>query len=251
MIESAQLANLPISGGSHNFADFLTFVPGVSGTAKIGGGGQTNYQIDGVSAMDTGNNGLMGGLNLPVDAIAEVKVVTSASQAEYGRSSGLQVSAVTRSGSNEFKWSLFNYSRNSGVGANSWANIENGDPKPVVQQLDVGYTVGGPIGRPGGNNKLFFFYSHEYRPRRFGHFVSTFRMPTELERRGDFSATRDQDGQLYNLIYDPASGLPKTACSSTDTSACFRDGGVLGRIPLSRLYGPGLALLNQYPMPNT
>ena len=74
-------------------------------------------------------------------------------------------------------------------------------------------------------------------------------MPTELERRSDFSETRESDGELYNLIYNPASGLPKSACSSTDTSACFRDGGVLGRIPLSRLYGPGLALLSQYPMP--
>src|SRR6187399_2978683 len=125
MIESAQLANLPISGGSHNFADFLTFVPGVSGTAKIGGGGQTNYQIDGVSAMDSGNNGLMGGLNLPVDAIAEVKVITSGYQAEYGRSSGLQIAAVTKSGTNQFHGALYDYERHSRWNENTWANQKN------------------------------------------------------------------------------------------------------------------------------
>ncbi|MEO7190739.1 MAG: carboxypeptidase regulatory-like domain-containing protein [Vicinamibacterales bacterium] len=247
-VDRNQLENLPIA--SHDFQQFIALTPGVNGTTRIGGGGQNNYMIDGVSAMDTGNNGLMGGLNLPVDAVAEVKVLTSGYQAEYGRSSGLQVSAVTRSGTNRFQWSLFNYQRSSGLGANSWANRQNGDPKPVVQQLDVGYTLGGPIGRPGRDNRLFFFYSHEYRPRRVGDYVTHFRVPTLLERRGDFSETRDQNGQIYRLIYDPASGRPKSACTVTDTSACFKDAGVLGRIPTSRLYGPGLALLSQYPLPN-
>src|SRR5262249_13050048 len=58
VIQSVQLANLP-SGTNHNFTEFLTLVPGVTGTTKIGGSGQTNYMIDGISAMDTGNNGLM------------------------------------------------------------------------------------------------------------------------------------------------------------------------------------------------
>jgi hypothetical protein len=52
------------------------------------------------------------------------------------------------------------------------------------------------------------------------------------------------------LIYDPASGLPRSACSATTTTACFQDGGVIGRLPQHRLYGPGIALLNQYPLPN-
>ena len=76
------------------------------------------------------------------------------------------------------------------------------------------------------------------------------RLPTALERQGDFSETRDANGALFNRIYDSLSGLPKEACSATETSACFRDGGVLGRIPANRLYGPGMALLNQYPLPN-
>ena len=88
VIDTRQLESLPVA--SHDFQQFVALAPGVNGTRRIGGGGQDTYMIDGVSAMDTGNNGLLGGLNLPVDAVAEVKVLTSAYQAEFGRSSGLQ-----------------------------------------------------------------------------------------------------------------------------------------------------------------
>ena len=111
VVDTTQLEHLPIAG--HDFQQFVALTPGVFGARRIGGGGQDNYMIDGVSAMDTGNNTLLGGLNLPIDAVAEVKVVTSAYQAEYGRSSGLQVSAVTRSGTNKLKFSLFSYERQS------------------------------------------------------------------------------------------------------------------------------------------
>src|SRR4030095_226291 len=117
VIQSIQLANLP-SGTNHNFTEFLTLVPGVTGTTKIGGSGQTNYMIDGISAMDTGNNGLMGGLNLPIDQVAEVKVITSGYQAEYGRSIGLSVSAVTKSGTNQFRGSVYDYERHSDWNSN-------------------------------------------------------------------------------------------------------------------------------------
>ncbi|MEP6917750.1 MAG: carboxypeptidase regulatory-like domain-containing protein, partial [Acidobacteriota bacterium] len=248
VIDITQLESLPI--GSHDFQQFVAMTPGVNGLNRVGGGGQDNYMIDGVSAMDTGNNSLMGGLNLPVDAVAEIKVLTSGYPAEYGRSSGLQVSAVTRSGTNRFRWSVFSYQRESPAPTASWADTENGFPRVVSQQLDVGYTLGGPVGRPGRKNRLFFFYTHEYRPRRAGNFVNVVRLPTALERRGDFSQTRDANGLVYNLIYDASSGLPRSACSAEDSSACFQDGGVVGHIPANRLYGPGMALLNQYPLPN-
>ena len=137
-------------------------------TGRLGGGGQDNIMMDGISIMDTGNNGLMGGLNIPVDMIAEVKVLTSGYNAEYGRSSGLQISAVTRGGTNSFRGSVYDVERNSDWNANSWANIQNGNPKNVNKQRDWGYTVGGPVGKPGGSNKLFFFYAQEYRPRTTG-----------------------------------------------------------------------------------
>ncbi len=247
-IDSNAVDNLPVS--THDFQQLLAITPGVNGTARIGGGGEDNYMIDGVSVMDTGNNGLMGGLNLPVAAISEVKVLTSGYQAEYGRSSGMQISAVTRSGGNQFHWSFIHYQRDSSWNTNSWANARNGNPKAISTEADWGVGVGGPVGKPGGNNRLFFFTSQELRPRVVGHFVNHFRLPTMVERQGDFSQTLDQSGAVDNLVYDAASGLPKAACQPGDTRACFQAGGVLGRVPTDRLYGPGLALLNQYPLPN-
>jgi hypothetical protein len=238
--------NLPLS--RQNFASLAAFSPGVSGTARLGGGGQNNYQMDGVSTMDTGNNGQLIAMNM--EAIAEVKVLTSGYQAEYGRSSGLQITAVTKGGTNQFHGSVYDIERNSDWNENSWANQKNGDPKPVSKQRDWGYSIGGPIGRPGGDNSLFFFYSHEYRPRTSGGAISRFRVPTELERRGDFSESLDNQGVLFNLIRDASTGLP---CTAANTSGCFKDQGVLGKIPENRLYAPGLQTLKYnglLPLPN-
>src|SRR5205823_872465 len=92
--------------------------------------------------------------------------------------------------------------------------------------------------------------AHEYRPTNSavnGGNPILVRLPTALERQGDFSQTLDNNGALFNLIKDTSTGLP---CSATDTSGCFADGGVLGKIPANRIYGPGLALLSRYPLPN-
>jgi hypothetical protein len=238
--------NLPLSRA--NFASLAQFTPGVNGTSRLGGGGQNNFQMDGVSTMDTGNNGQLIAMNM--EAIGEVKVLTSAYQAEYGRSSGLQITAVTKSGTNQFRGSVYDIERNSDWNTNSWVNQQNGDPKAVSKQKDWGYSIGGPVGRPGGTNKLFFFYSHEYRPRESGGGVNRFRVPTELERRGDFSQSLDNQGAPFTLIRDASTGQP---CTAANTTGCFRDGGVLGRIPQNRLYGPGLMALsfnNLLPSPN-
>ncbi|HEV3214597.1 MAG TPA: carboxypeptidase-like regulatory domain-containing protein [Vicinamibacterales bacterium] len=253
-----QVENLPNSG--RNFASFAALTPGVVSTpatagtaatvARVGapspsGGSATNFMLDGVATIDTGGNGQT--LQLNSDAIAEVKVLTSSYQAEFGRMSGLQITGVTKSGSNELRGSVYDIERNSDWNANSWVNVMNGDPKTVAKQRDWGYTIGGPIGKPGGKNKLFFFYAHQYSPRTTGGAVNYFRVPTLLERQGDFSQTRDQNGNLFNLIRDPSSGLP---CAATDTRGCFQDGGVLGRIPQARLYQLGLNILKTYPVPN-
>ncbi|HUP39850.1 MAG TPA: hypothetical protein VM115_06995, partial [Vicinamibacterales bacterium] len=72
-------------------------------------------------------------------------------------------------------------------------------------------------------------------------------MPTEAERRGDFSQSRDNNGNLFNLIRDASTGL---SCTGTDARGCFSDGGVVGRIPQNRLYQTGLNILNLWPLPN-
>ena len=247
-IPTTSVENLPIA--SRNFSALALLTPGVmsgspSGVMRLGwGGGQyTNVMIDGVSVIDTGNNGQVLAMN--TDAVAEVKVLTSAYQAEYGRFSGIQVLSVTKSGTNTFRGSVYDIKRNSDWNQNSWYNEQMGYAKSVSKQDDWGYTIGGPIGRPGGNNQLFFFHSIEFRPRETGSVAQRFRVPTELERQGNFSQSRDNNGNLYPYIRDYTTGLP---CSATNTAGCFRYNGVVGWIPPDRLYAPGMALLNMYPI---
>ena len=245
-VTSEQVESLPAS--TRAFIQYTVLAPGVenNGLQRIGGGGQSNVMMDGVSTMDTGNNGLM--LQLTNESIAEVKMVSSSYQAEYGRSSGLQISVVTKSGTNQFRGGLYDIERNSAWNSNSKTNILNGDPKVASRQRDWGYSIGGPIGRPGADNKLFFFYTQEYSPRTAGNDVVRFRVPTLLERAGDFSQTYDNNGALYPYIKDPL--LPNLVCTAANTAGCFADGGVLGRIPANRLYQTGLNILKMWPAPN-
>jgi len=231
-VTTAEVENLPIGTG-RNFSSLTSLTPGVVGTTtRLGGGGQNNIMMDGVSTMDTGNNGQL--LQMNPEAIAEVKVLTAGYQAEYGRSSGLQITAVTKSGSNRFRGSMYDVLRNSDWNSNSWVNKINGTPKAVDKQSDWGYTFGGPVGKPGGNNKLFFFYAHEYRPRNAANTLRQFRVPTAAERNGDFSASLDNNGAPIPALRDAVTG-----------------GTFAGnRIPQDRLYQTGLNILKMYPMPN-
>ena len=238
-VSSEQIENLPIN--RQNFTSLLQFAPGVkintSGSTsyeRLGGVSQNNLMMDGISAMDTGNNGTMLAMN--IESIGEVKILTQGYQAEYGRSSGLQVTAVTKSGTNRFRGSIYDVERDTTWNSNSWVNRANGDPKPITDENDWGYSLGGPIGKPGGNNKLFFFYSHEYRPRNTpinnGNAIRL-RVPTSLERAGDFSQSLDNNGNPLPQLLDPITRQP------------FPN----NVIPADRLYSPGLAVLNRYPLP--
>jgi hypothetical protein len=238
-IATEQVQNLPVARG--NFMSMVAFVPGVNGAdntsaggTRLGGASQNNIMMDGISAMDTGNNGQM--LNMNIESIGEVKVLAQGYQAEYGRSSGLQVTAVTKSGTNHFRGSGYSIFTNSDWNETPWVTAKNND-KVVKQKQDIyGYTVGGPVGKPGGDNKLFFFYAHEYRPQTIainnGN-VIRYRVPTELERQGDFSQSRDNNGNLITIM-DYTTGQP------------FPN----NQIPANRLYAPGQAVLNRYPEPN-
>ena len=247
-VSQEAVENLPVT--TRYFGQFAALAPGVVVTgnnrfARIDGA-RTNYMLDGISSVNTGGN--QPGLELNADAIAEVKVVTSAYQAEYGRSTGIQISGVTKSGTNQFSGSFYDIERHGKWNANTWVNSANGNPKPVLKERDWGYTIGGPVGKPGGSNKLFFFYSEQFSPRTSGGAVNRFRVPTLLERQGDFSQTTDNTGARFNLIRDASTNLP---CVAADTRGCFQDGGVLGRIPQNRLYDIGVNVLKTYPEPNT
>ena len=99
-VTAEQIDTLPFA--RLNFTAVTAFTPGVvptgasAGGTRLGGASQNNIMMDGISAMDTGNNGQM--LNMNIDAIGEVKILTQGYQAEFGRSSGLQITAVTKSG---------------------------------------------------------------------------------------------------------------------------------------------------------
>jgi len=107
-VTSDEISHIPITHS--NFTSLTALTPGVvasgasAGGTRLGGQGQNNIMMDGISAMDTGNNGQM--LSMNIESIGEVKILTQGYQAEYGRSSGLQITAVTKGGSNRFSGSF-------------------------------------------------------------------------------------------------------------------------------------------------
>ena len=167
-VTTTQIESLPIARG--NFTNLIAFTPGVKNGGfnqdggRLGGASQDNLMMDGISAMDTGNNGQM--INMNIESIGEIKVLTQGYQAEYGRSSGLQITAVTKSGTNQFHGSGYAVFTDSDWNKNSWVSQKNGDAKSKSSQQTYGYTIGGPVRIPkvfNGRNKLFFFYAHEFR----------------------------------------------------------------------------------------
>src|SRR5262249_60163456 len=140
-----------------------------------GGAGANNAMFDGVGIIDTGSNSIQ--LTMNMEAVSQVKVLTSNYQAEYGRSSGVQISAVTKSGTNQFRGSIYEVKRNSDWNANSWVNNANGVAKTINKRDDWGYSIGGAVGKAGGRNKLFFFFTQEWRARKTRGQVNHFAVP--------------------------------------------------------------------------
>ena len=198
VVDRQFVANIPLNGRS--FQSLINLTPGVvsvpTGSANTGGQFSVNgqrassnsFMVDGVSANFAASPGVFSGPqtggNLPglttlgttqslvsVDALQEFKVQTSSYAAEYGRQPGGQISIVTRSGSNEFHGSLFEYLRNDALDANDWFANRAGQPKPRERQNDFGGTFSGPMFFPNfgdggsrwynGRDKTFFFFSYE------------------------------------------------------------------------------------------
>lgn len=263
-LENEALQNIANNGRA--LFNFVTLVPGAvpQGMAgsEIGAAdgftvngarpNSNNVTIDGIANIDTGNNGgNMATTN--IDAVEEFKVLTNAYQAEYGRAVGGQIQVVTKSGTQQFHGSGYWYGRRSDWNANTWTNkrVTPEIPKPETSRNDGGYTIGGPVFLPGAFNtnkqQLFFFFSQEFQRRTDPVDDRQARVPTALERQGDFSQSVDASGNPWPYIRDFTTGLP---CGPSDTSGCFRDGGVLGRIPADRLWEPGLGILDIYPEGN-
>lgn len=176
--------NLPMNGRS--FQTLIELTPGVvvvpsnladSGQFAINGQrAVSNYwMVDGVSANigvsatapgngtggALGSFSILGGTNslVSVDAMQEFRIQTSSYAPEFGRTPGGQISILTRSGSNQFHGTLFDYLRNDVLDANNWFNtaVQPALPKAEERQNDFGGTLGGPILK----DKTFFFFSYE------------------------------------------------------------------------------------------
>ena len=217
------------------------------GQTRLGNVGQqnNNVMLDGVAIMDTGNNGTM--LQTNVDAIGEIRILTQGYQAEFGRASGMQITAITKSGTNQFRGSFYDLERNSDWNSNTWARSRTASRSRCPSSATLVTRSADPSASPAATTSCSSSTAMSSVRGPTGGNINQFRVPTALERQGDFSQTRDNNGALFNLIRDAPTGLP---CTAANTAGCFRDGGVLGRIPQNRLYQPSLNILSIWPLPN-
>jgi outer membrane receptor protein involved in Fe transport len=132
---------------------------GTGGTSASGGAtNDNNYQIDGLEANDQLGSSLSLGVPVPnPDTIQEFKVQTGQYDASYGRNAGANVDLVTKTGSNEFHGTVFEFVRNDPFNANDYFRNQSGEPRPELKQNQFGMTLGGPIKK----NKLLFFGSYQ------------------------------------------------------------------------------------------
>ena len=159
VVTGKQISQIVLNG--RNFTQLITLTPGVSnqtgqdeGTVGVYGsvgftvnGGRTeynNWEIDGGDNMDNGSNGTLN-VYPNVDAIAEVRVLTSKYGAQYGRNGSGTVETVTKSGTKEFHGNLAEFVRNDAFNARNFFAPNT----PPYKKNDYGYTIGGPVWIPG------------------------------------------------------------------------------------------------------
>src|SRR5258708_4888766 len=194
VVDRGYVEQMPLNGRS--LQDLILLTPGVvtnspQSTASSGVSGEFSvngqrtesnyYAVDGISAnfgVAFGNSAAPGNSgSLPtstvlgttqalvsVDALEEFRVQSSTYSAEFGRSPGGQFGFVTRSGTNQWHGTAFDYLRNDIFDANDWFNDYFRQPKAPLRQNDFGGTLGGPVSIPGlynGKGKTFFFFSYE------------------------------------------------------------------------------------------
>ncbi|MEW6210704.1 MAG: carboxypeptidase regulatory-like domain-containing protein [Acidobacteriota bacterium] len=149
----ANQGQFSVNGQRSNANYFI--IDGVGANIGIGGGILLNQTGGGTVPAFTA----LGGTNnlVSVDALQEFSIQTSTYAPEFGRTPGAQVSIITRSGTNEFHGSLFEYFRNEALDANNWFANKRGLKKPPLRQSDFGGVAGGPMIK----NRAFFFFSYE------------------------------------------------------------------------------------------
>lgn len=230
VIDTHAMQALPVNGRTLD-----TFILTAAGNAgdwasnpKIGGAqhwGGSVFTVNGVTTNDLGNGGgaysytTAMATQPSLDTIQEFKVESNSAKAEYG--GAVAVSILTKSGSNEFHGSLFEYNRNRELAANQFFSNSAGKAKPPYNRNEFGVTVGGPVIR----NRTFFFASYEGLRLRNSN-PGTFSVPIQEIRNGDFTG--------YAAIKDPLTGSP------------FPN----NIIPTSRLDPRAAKMLSFIPLPN-
>lgn len=206
-LDTTAIANIPLN--SRNFQSLTLFMPGAvqtspagmmgtnaiersnsqAGQASINGNRtqQNNYLLDGIEINETINNYV--GYNPSPDALAEVKIVASNAEAEYGNVAGGDVIAILKSGASEYHGSAFTFLENYNLDANSWGNKDSATitPKQSYTQDIFGGTIGGPVPH---TKKVFFFADFEGARYHKGS-VTTASVATSKMRSGDFSELLD------------------------------------------------------------
>lgn len=211
--QTGQISGTQVRGlalNNRHFAQLVALQPGVSanlsdqiyvGSTNPAGGNnivavaingtrqsQNNWTVDGADNVDRGSNITI--QQYPsVDAIEEIKIVRTPYSAEFGRAAGGQISVITKSGTNDFHGSAYEFLRNDKLNANNFFNNANRVARPPLRYNNFGYTIGGPVLIPrlyNGRSKTFFFFSQEYR-RVINYNAQNVQVPTAEERQGIFA----------------------------------------------------------------
>src|ERR1700733_15096263 len=243
-VSSQQVTGLPLS--NRNYTQLLTMAAGanssVNNATTIGKGtqdiavngadpSQNNYQMDGVSIVNTANTGsskdcgIYTGIGIPnPDAIQEFKIQTSTYAASYGAHPGGNVNVVTRSGSNAFHGSVWEFFRNTDLNANSFFdNRDGGGVQQALSQNQVGGSVGGPIKK----DKLFFFADYQETRQKNGVSAggssSVFLFPLPEDRTAanvgaDLCPANHPGNPAYNTFVYPIIPSVQVACNGSNIS---------------------------------
>jgi outer membrane receptor protein involved in Fe transport len=242
VIENRRIVEMPLNGRNYNQLALLSAgaVQPLAGARMEGFSvngmrvSQNNFQLDGVD-----NNGIeLAGaqrrsemVQPSIDAIQEFKVLTNSYSAEYGRAMGAVVNVTTKSGTNDFHGTVFEFLRNEKLDAKNFFDPPS-RPKPPFKRNQYGLALGGPIFVPkvlDGRNRFFFFGDYEgTRVRESTTTTST--IATVGMRRGDFS---DLLRQRNRAITDPTTSSPFPG----------------NIIPASRIDPVASTLIQLYPQP--
>jgi len=267
--DSKQVQNLPYL--ANNITYLLSLQPGVlaldpgattgglnqdTRTGIVNGArqDQSNITMDGVDNNDQNNGYAFNGvLRATRESVEEFRVVTTNGNADSGRSSGAQVSLVTRSGTNQFHGSAYEYYRDPGVAANNWflKQSQLSTHLPNIAAKVLQHTYGASLGAPIMKNKLFFFGAYEAF-KQASDSVVTETVPSVQVPAGGLPTVNGYGGLITsNVSYVNASGTV-TTLNSQQIAGMDPNCSANGSCPA----GPGtnaaaIAYLKQFPLANT